>query len=610
MRRIGLIALAVLWMLAGAASAQGALCPGPITQLTSADTDQIEPVISGNRVVWTFDALANGYDLYALDLTGGPAVDITPFAGNQYFNSIDGHYAVFIDDRNPQVVTVGLYDLNQHAATPMNIDNVSASRPAVSNPGGGDSVDVVYVHADADRDIVLVRDFLDVRFITQGPDQEDAPRIHGDYIVWQSLPFGEKLHHIYAYRISTMQTTQLTADHDDTNSDTDGVTVVFTRNGNAIMAMPVSGGLLRQLSTPNTPNVRDRAAVSGDTVVWDDYRNGNDWDVYYASIASGQDQLLAGGPDDQFLADVDGANVVYTGGPAGGIHNIYLRQLVPCSTPPDTVPPVTTALPVPLAPNGSNGWDITDVTVALTASDNPGGSGVKEIHYWLSGAQTGSAVIPDATASVTISAEGNTTLSYFAADNAGNQGAVQTLTVQIDKTPPSLTLPAANETADATSPAGATVTYTVSATDNLTTNPTVACAPASGSTFPIGTTTVVCTATDAAGNSASGSFQVLVQGAAAQVSNLIGIVQSFNLLEGITDSLDAKLANIKSALTAGKPGNATSSCNQLTAFSNEAQAGKALTTDEASQLVSSANRTKAVIGCPSRASSWSSAQPQ
>ena len=47
-------------------------------------------------------------------------------------------------------------------------------------------------------------------------------------------------------------------------------------------------------------------------------------------------------------------------------------------------------------------------------------------------------------ASVTITAEGTTILSYFATDNAGNQETAKTLTVRIDKTPPVISgLPAA-----------------------------------------------------------------------------------------------------------------------------------------------------------------------
>jgi len=103
-------------------------------------------------------------------------------------------------------------------------------------------------------------------------------------------------------------------------------------------------------------------------------------------------------------------------------------------TSPDTIPPTTTAIPSP-SPN-SNGWNNTNVTVALTATDDPGGSGVKEIHFSESGAQGGAGVVAGSSAPVTISAEGTTTLTFFAVDNAGNPGAAKTLTVRIDKTPP------------------------------------------------------------------------------------------------------------------------------------------------------------------------------
>jgi hypothetical protein len=69
---------------------------------------------------------------------------------------------------------------------------------------------------------------------------------------------------------------------------------------------------------------------------------------------------------------------------------------------------------------------------------------------------------------------------------------------------PVLNLPG-DISADATSPAGAVVTYVVTATDNGV----VSCTPASGSTFPLGTTLVTCTATNATGTS-SGTFNVSV----------------------------------------------------------------------------------------------------
>jgi len=56
------------------------------------------------------------------------------------------------------------------------------------------------------------------------------------------------------------------------------------------------------------------------------------------------------------------------------------------------------------------------------------------------------------------------------------------------------------------------------------------CAPASGSLFAIGTTTVTCTATDVRGNtSAPQSFTVTVKGAVAQLEDLIATVTEWNV---------------------------------------------------------------------------------
>jgi outer membrane protein assembly factor BamB len=82
-----------------------------------------------------------------------------------------------------------------------------------------------------------------------------------------------------------------------------------------------------------------------------------------------------------------------------------------------------------------------------------------------------------------------------------------------DSTAPTLNLPG-TITAKGTSSRGAAVTYSVSATDPDDTA-AVSCSPASGSVFPIGTTTVSCTATDTAGNSTSGSFLVVVSAPSA-----------------------------------------------------------------------------------------------
>jgi len=97
-----------------------------------------------------------------------------------------------------------------------------------------------------------------------------------------------------------------------------------------------------------------------------------------------------------------------------------------------------------------------------------------------------------------------------ASDQHGNKSPVESFTVEVgDTTPPVLKLPT-TVSAIATSKSGARVNYTVTATDNVDPNPKVKCDPPSGALFPLGTTTVNCKATDAAGNSSSGKFTVKV----------------------------------------------------------------------------------------------------
>jgi hypothetical protein len=106
---------------------------------------------------------------------------------------------------------------------------------------------------------------------------------------------------------------------------------------------------------------------------------------------------------------------------------------------------------------------------------------------------------------------GTTTVTCTATDSHGNTGSASfSVTVSVvDTTPPVLTLPS-DITVTTDSPSGKVVTYSATANDNFDGAITPSCSPASGSTFPVGTTTVSCTATDSHGNSSSGSFHVEV----------------------------------------------------------------------------------------------------
>ena len=94
-------------------------------------------------------------------------------------------------------------------------------------------------------------------------------------------------------------------------------------------------------------------------------------------------------------------------------------------------------------------------------------------------------------------------------------GAVGTDTVDItvsDTTGPVLNLPA-DIVVMTTNAEAATVAFTVTATDAVSGSCAVTCTPASGSAFPVGTTTVNVSSADAAGNPSTGSFTVTVRSA-------------------------------------------------------------------------------------------------
>jgi probable HAF family extracellular repeat protein len=105
---------------------------------------------------------------------------------------------------------------------------------------------------------------------------------------------------------------------------------------------------------------------------------------------------------------------------------------------------------------------------------------------------------------------GTTSVNCTATDTAGNSTTKSFIVTVRDTTPPSLSLPSAT-LVEATGVTGAMVSFAVSATDSVDGAVPVQCAPASGTVFPIATTTVTCSAVDQHGNVARGSFKITVQ---------------------------------------------------------------------------------------------------
>jgi len=163
----------------------------------------------------------------------------------------------------------------------------------------------------------------------------------------------------------------------------------------------------------------------------------------------------------------------------------------------------------------------------------------------------------------------------------------------VDREAPQITCPS-NVVAAATTSSGARVSFpTPAATDNCP-GITVSCLPPAGSLFPIGNTTVLCTATDTANNRTDCSFTLHVKGAAEQLQDLSAVVSSFNLSYGMENSLTSQLRAVLAALAVGNKTAAYQFLQTFIAHVN-GQSGKALTVAQASSLVAAATQIETVI---------------
>ena len=436
------------------------------------------------------------------------------------------------------------------------------------------NLDVMYYDLAAGRESQVTTDLT----------PEELPDVSDRRIVYNDLSARD----IWVYEIDTGTRTNITASQGPTSSNPviSHSLVVWEdlRDGNSeIYAQDLAGGAPRRV-TANTIS-DNAAAVSNGVIVWQQCAVGL-CEIMTYDWASGTTRQITNTPaDDERRPDIWGRRVVYDGYRQGD-RDIYAYDL-------DSGTERRLALPGAQVNPSISGDFVAFEDVA---------TGVYHVRLW----HVPSGAVFDTTVGSTEGEflndiDGNRVV-YTAARGQHLDIYLYTFTVTFprnDTTAPTLVLPPGGITVNATSPAGAPVMYVVTARDDQDPAPVVTCEPASGSMFAIGSTSVSCAARDASGNQASATFTILVKGVSAQVTDLVGLVKSFNLKQGIENSLDAKLANAQAALGAANAGDRPTACNQLGAFINEtqAQSGKALTVDEANQLLAEASRVRHVLGC-------------
>jgi hypothetical protein len=107
--------------------------------------------------------------------------------------------------------------------------------------------------------------------------------------------------------------------------------------------------------------------------------------------------------------------------------------LLPFPASVDLIPPAAQVSLVP--PANSHGWNRDPVAVNLSATDS-GGSGMNELRYWVDQGPTNVAL--GSSASLSISAEGESTVHLRVLDNAGNISSRVSQPVSIDLTAPTV----------------------------------------------------------------------------------------------------------------------------------------------------------------------------
>ena len=125
-------------------------------------------------------------------------------------------------------------------------------------------------------------------------------------------------------------------------------------------------------------------------------------------------------------------------------------------------------------------------------------------------------------ASGTVFPLGDTHIACSATDSSGLIATAGFIVSVVDTTGPAMTS-SFDRTAEASGPGGAVVTYPVPAAVDVVDGPaTVTCIPVSGSTFPLGATSVTCSAADTLGNRVTSSFKVSVMDTTPPVLELPG----------------------------------------------------------------------------------------
>ena len=437
--------------------------------------------------------------------SGSPVIVSTGGTDDQ-LNDCDGKYIVYTAYDSQTVLSgrIILYNIESGSAAVL----ASASAVRETRISGNN---VVWVQGATSAAMIMLFDLADLGTgggakIIAGPSPSATnPDIGDRFVVWDELSNGQR--DIHSYDLLTGAKTTVGSDpvNDEWLAATSGPWVVWETRTPGLAATQIEAV---NMDTHERRVIADNGTasyaptISGDYITYESRAAGN-FDIYLYRLSTRETYKLTSNPVDQRLNNINGNMVVYVDLRAGNM-DVYVSKFTFNS------PPAANAGPDQIVEANSS----AGASVTLNGAGSTDPEGTISSYSWAGTFGT----ISGATASVALPL-GTHTITLTITDEGGLTSEDTVQVIIRDTLPPVMNLPGPI-TVEATSPAGAVVTYGVTSSDAVNGPINPVCSPASGSRFPLGTTTVSCSAADFSGNAAAGSFSVTVQDTTAPTLNL------------------------------------------------------------------------------------------
>ncbi len=286
-------------------------------QITASPYDEVSPAISGNRIIWRgWRDWENGADIYLYDLSTNTERQITNDSNDQVSPVIDGDRIAWLDDRHFEV-WVANWAIYLY-------DLAVNAESRVTGPDAIPYSDLFLLdkNLNVSGGRIVWADGRNYQMSTEKISAEDIylydlfSNTERQITGW--LPIPVELQHQYAPAIS-------------------GDRIVWEdwRNGNLdIYLYDLATNTERQITTDRNDQVRP--AIAGDLIVWEDWRNGN-CDIYLYDLATNTEHRITTNLWGDSFPAVSGKKIVWIReDPIDGDDNftprIYMHEF---NRPPD-----------------------------------------------------------------------------------------------------------------------------------------------------------------------------------------------------------------------------------------------------------------------------------